>query len=69
MEQIALLVNGAPQDVPLGWTVADLLDQLGLRREGVAVAVDRQVVPRSRHAGRVLAAGEQVEIIIAVGGG
>lgn len=72
MEQatgIPVVVNGVEQRVPEGWTVADLLEQAGLRREGVAVAIDLRVVPRSQHAQRLLAAGERVEIITAVGGG
>ena len=46
-----------------------LLDELGMRREGVAVAVDRAVVPRSRHAETVLVEGSEIEVIRAVGGG
>ncbi len=64
-----LLVNGEPRELPPGATVADLLDDLGLRRDGVAVAVNRRVVPRSEHAGRALAVNDHVEVIQAVGGG
>lgn len=67
--EIELTVNGEARRVPGGFTVADLLLELGLRREGVAVAIDLRVVPRSQHAGRVLGAGERVEVITAVGGG
>ena len=35
----------------------------------VAVAVNRDVVPRSAFAGRLLASGDRVEILEAVGGG
>lgn len=69
MDEIAVVVNGEERRVPQGWTVADLLDQVGLRREGVAVAIDLRVVPRSQHLERRLVAGEQIEIITAVGGG
>ncbi|MCK6507645.1 sulfur carrier protein ThiS [Myxococcota bacterium] len=64
-----LTVNGEPRRVPAGWSVADLLAELRLRREGVAVAVDLRVVPRSEHGARVLRPGDKVEVIIAVGGG
>ena len=43
-------VNGQVRTLADGTSVAELLDELGMRREGVAVAVDRAVVPRSRHA-------------------
>lgn len=69
VEEITLQVNGQTHTVPAGWTVARLLESAGLRREGVAVAIDARVVPRGQHEDRVLAPGEQVEIITAVGGG
>lgn len=64
-----MLVNGEPRPLPEGATVADLIEVLGLRRDGVAVAVNRRVVPRSAHAGHTLAAEDRVEVIQAVGGG
>ncbi len=36
---------------------------------GVAVAVERDVVPRGEWPSRVLAEGEQVEVVTAMGGG
>jgi len=62
-------VNGQVRTLADGTSVAELLDELGMRREGVAVAVDRAVVPRSRHAETVLVEGAEVEVIRAVGGG
>lgn len=62
-------VNGKPTVLPDGATVGLLLDELGLRRDGIAVARNRRVVPRSRHDQEVLEAGDAVEIIQAVGGG
>ena len=38
-------------------------------RRRIAVAVNRDVVPRSRLASHALAAGDRVEILEAVGGG
>jgi thiamine biosynthesis protein ThiS len=64
-----LRVNGQPTPLSPGLTVEALLEQLGLRRDGVAVAVGGAVLPRSAWAGRALEADERVEIIQAVGGG
>src|SRR5262245_28605681 len=50
-------------------TVADLLRQLGLDPRRVAVEVNRDVVPRIRHAEHRLTAGDAVEIVTLVGGG
>jgi thiamine biosynthesis protein ThiS len=70
---IELSVNGEPRRVPTGCTVARLVEELvgepGAGGRKVAVAVNREVVPRSRFAEHVLGAGDRVEILEAVGGG
>lgn len=66
---LSLTVNGAPERVPDGATVRDLLARLGLGERRVAVAVNRSVVPRSAYDTQRLAAGDRVEILEAVGGG
>lgn len=62
-------LNGAPHAVPEGTTIGGLLDSLGLRRDGIAVAVHMRVVPRGEHDQTPLQAGDKVEVIQAVGGG
>jgi len=66
---IRLVVNGREKQFEAPPTVAALLESLGVRPDGVAVAVDRQVVPRSRYAEEQVQEGQQVEILRAVGGG
>ena len=66
---LALLVNGESRTVPDGCTVEALLERLGFDRRRIAVAVNRDVVPRSRFATHPLASGDHVEILEAVGGG
>jgi sulfur carrier protein len=66
---VRIRVNGQEHHLEESVTVAKLLADLGLPSDGVAVAVDRAVVPRSRHAETPLADGADVEIIRAVGGG
>ena len=66
---VNLLVNGDPRTVPSDCTVAELIDALGLQTRRIAIAVNRDVVPRSAFATRRLAAADQVEILEAVGGG
>lgn len=65
----SLRVNGQPTPLSPGLTVEGLLEGLGLRRDGVAVAVGGTVLPRSSWAQRALQEGDRVEIIQAVGGG
>lgn len=66
---VRLVLNGEAVERPPGTTVARLLEGLGLRRDGVAVAVNRRVVPRSTHDEHVLQDDDHVEVIQAVGGG
>jgi sulfur carrier protein len=49
--------------------VAGLIELLGLTGRRVAVAINRDVVPRSAFGSRQLASGDRVEILEAVGGG
>ncbi len=64
-----VFVNGDSTLVVRGCTVDGLLETLGLTGRRVAVAVNRQVVARSRRGAMVLAADDRVEILEAVGGG
>jgi sulfur carrier protein len=68
-EALEIQVNGEPWTLAAGSTVAALVDALDLGGRRVAVAVNRDVVPRSEFAHRTLAAGDRVEILQAVGGG
>ena len=67
--ELSIRVNGEERRVPGGTSVGQLLAGLGLERRRLAVAVNRAVVPRSAFASRVLAPGDRVEILEAVGGG
>ena len=64
-----VIVNGTQQTVPDDATVHDLLDLLEIGRDGTAVAVNRRVIPRTRHAQTQLSEGQEIEVIRAVGGG
>ncbi len=67
---IDVVINGETQTVPEGSTVRSLLERLGIAdREGTAVAVNMEVVPRSAHATTPLQTGDRIEIVQAVGGG
>jgi sulfur carrier protein len=62
-------VNGEERDVRAGTSLAGLLRELGFAGRRVAVAVNREVVPRTAHESRELATGDRIEILEAVGGG
>jgi sulfur carrier protein len=69
VQNLDLLVNGESRAVPAGCTVASLVELLGLAGRRVAVAINRDVVPRSAFESRRLASGDRIEILEAVGGG
>ncbi len=64
-----VLLNGAPSELPEGSTVADVVRSLRPDGTGLAVAVDREVVPRSAWAATVLGEGARVEVVTAAAGG
>jgi len=63
------MLNGREQDIESGATIADLIAASGLRGKRVAIEVNREIVPRSAFDARVLAAGDRVEVVHAIGGG
>jgi sulfur carrier protein len=62
-------LNGEEREFDAPLTVAALLQAAGYGERRVAVEVNREIVPRSRHASHALAEGDQVELIQAIGGG
>lgn len=64
-----VLVNGQPQELPAGATVADLLKLLGAADRPVAVEVNLELVPRARHADCRLQEGDRIEVVGLAGGG
>lgn len=64
-----ITVNGKPRALPSPATVGALLDALSQRRNGVAVALNEEVVRRGDWDTTALRASDRVEIIHAVGGG
>jgi sulfur carrier protein len=64
-----LLLNGEATFIPVSLTVGDFLDRLGLPRKGIAVELNREIVPKSAYADMRLSEGDRVEIVQFVGGG
>jgi thiamine biosynthesis protein ThiS len=66
---VTVIVNGQRRELSGPLTVAELLGKLELPSRGVAVEVNLEIVPRSRHAEFALSDGDQLEIVTLVGGG
>ena len=66
---ITLTINGEPAEFEDGSTVTDAVATVLRASRGVAVAVDREVVPRSEWASTHLREGTSVEVLVAAAGG
>ena len=64
-----VIINGEPQGLRDGLTIADLVTQLGLNQRRIAVEVNRDIIAREQYPNHSLADGDQVEIVHFVGGG
>jgi sulfur carrier protein len=64
-----ILLNGEPYELPDGQSVADLLQRLDLSGRRLAVELNLDIVPRSQHATTLLAEGDRIEVVHAIGGG
>ena len=68
-QRLAVQVNGEPRRVSAGLSITQMLGELGLDAERVAVERNREVVPRSRLGDVTVEDGDQFEIVHFVGGG
>lgn len=66
---MSITVNGEPHQARPHSTVAELLAGIEVAARHVAVEVNQEIVPRSRHAEHRLHDGDRVEIVTLVGGG
>ncbi|MHB8590359.1 MAG: sulfur carrier protein ThiS [Candidatus Dormibacteraceae bacterium] len=66
---IQVTINGATRALQEPIDVAGLLRQLELAGKKLAVERNGEIVPRSTHAATLLADGDRLEIVVAVGGG
>ena len=64
-----ITINGEQRQARPGSTIAELLSAMEVRAKHVAVEVNQEMVPRSRHAEHRLADGDRVEVVTLVGGG
>jgi sulfur carrier protein len=66
---IQVIVNGAAQRFERPLHVQALLEQLAMAGKKVAVERNGEIVPKSAHAQTLIGDGDQLEIVVAVGGG
>ena len=66
---MVILVNGTRRELPAGCSAAQLLEQLGLVGQRLALEVNMEILPRSFYATHLLHDGDRVEVVQAIGGG
>ncbi len=66
---IEIELNGAPLRIAPDQHLQDLIDALALANQSLAVAVNREVIPRDLWPQRRLISQDRVDVVRAIGGG
>ncbi|HIG10576.1 MAG: sulfur carrier protein ThiS [bacterium] len=64
-----ITINGKARAVRPGLTVTELVEELELRPQEVAVELNQSLVNRAKRDATVLAEGDSLELVTLVGGG
>ena len=68
-QRLSIRVNGEPRRVPAGMSVTEMLAELGLNAQRVAVERNLEVVPRGLLGEVKVEDGDVFEVVHFVGGG
>lgn len=66
---IEISVNGSTKHYEAPLAVSELLKRMALAGKKLAVERNGEIVPRSAHGSTLLADGDRLEVVVAVGGG
>jgi sulfur carrier protein len=66
---VTLTINGEEKSFAGGLSLADLIQQMGMKPDRVAVELNREIVSRSAWPTTQLKEGDRLEIVHFVGGG
>lgn len=69
MSTITIRVNGESQSISRNTSIAGLLVSLSLVGKRLAVELNGEIVPKSLHETTLLSNSDELEIVVAVGGG
>ena len=64
-----LTINGDIREIKESQNLADLVKELDIQAPNFAIALNQQVVPRSKYDSTAIKDNDKVEIVHAVGGG
>lgn len=66
---IRVLINGEPRELSEGLNLSDLIRELALAPERIAIELNHEVVRRTEWSAKKIADGDQIEMVHFVGGG
>ncbi|WP_239236170.1 sulfur carrier protein ThiS [Candidatus Nitrotoga sp. BS] len=66
---ISVSINGKVRQFDNSITIATLLEQMQLTGKRIALELNGEILPRGQFNQQLLADGDQLEIVVAVGGG
>ncbi len=66
---IEIFVNGSTKHYDRPMAISELLERMALAGKKIAVERNGEIVPRGAHGATLLADGDRLEIVAAVGGG
>ncbi|EMI52816.1 sulfur carrier protein ThiS [Rhodopirellula sallentina] len=66
---IEITVNGKPTQVDRPMPIAELIQNVEVPKNYLAVEVNEDVIPREQHGEYVVKEGDRVEVVTLVGGG
>ena len=64
-----LTINGEKRKISESHNLADLVQELDIQAPNFAMALNQQVIPRSKYESTAIKENDQIEIVHAVGGG
>ena len=66
---IKITINGQPQQFESAMNFSQLIEHLALQGKRIAIERNGEIVPRSQFSEQQLNNGDQLEVVVAVGGG
>ncbi|WP_165025167.1 sulfur carrier protein ThiS [Dysgonomonas sp. ZJ279] len=62
-------LNDQNHEIKEGATIASFIEDLGLKSQGIAIAIDNEVIPKNEWAKTILLENDELMLIQAVSGG
>jgi sulfur carrier protein len=66
---LEIFVNGESRKIQNPCSARQLLEDMGLLEQRLALEINEEIVSKSRHAEHFLSEGDKIEIVNAIGGG